>query len=340
MGGLRKMDERKNKLQGYLLILLTTLIFSTMEVALKMPAISGAFAPMQITLERFLIGGLVLLPFAARDRRRRGVALTGKDHRRLMLTGLFCVPISMVFYQMAVVYGKAGIVGILFSSNPIFVTILAAAILGEKIRWYHIVGIVLEILGIVAIINPFSPGADISMVSVILVACSTVTFALYCVLGKGMTARCGGLTVTCGSFVYGGIELLTLLLLGYLPPVANFLQRVGLHIFCRVPFFSGFTLQTLPYFLYICLVVTMFGYICHMSAIEKTSASTGGLVFFFKPALAPVIALIVLGEPITQNVLIGIGFFLTGSFARIVPDILSERRAATAAQTETVRPEE
>lgn len=53
-----------NRKRGYLYILLAAMIYSTTEVALK--GLGGVFAPMQITVERVLIGALFLLPFALR----------------------------------------------------------------------------------------------------------------------------------------------------------------------------------------------------------------------------------------------------------------------------------
>lgn len=41
------------------------MLYSTTEVALK--ALGGAFAPMQVTVERVLLGALALLPFALKD---------------------------------------------------------------------------------------------------------------------------------------------------------------------------------------------------------------------------------------------------------------------------------
>ena len=53
------------------------MIFSTTEVALK--GLGGVFAPMQITVERVLIGALFLLPFALRSLRRNAIRLTRSD---------------------------------------------------------------------------------------------------------------------------------------------------------------------------------------------------------------------------------------------------------------------
>jgi drug/metabolite transporter (DMT)-like permease len=318
---------KKDTAAGYVYIVLCTLIFSTMEVMLKMPAVSGVFKPMQITVERFLIGGLCLVPFAMRILRQKDVRLNGKDCARLALTGFLCVPVSMVLYQLAIVYGKASVVAVLFSGNPIFVTLLAYLILREEIHWNNILALALEICGIVAIINPFSAGTDISMLSVTLSIISALVFALYGVLGKKLTYRCGGLAVTCGSFIFGSAELLIIILLGYIPSVQGFYGSLGLDMFSGVPLLSGINLTTLPYFLFICVVNSAAGYVCHMMAIEKTGATTASLIFFFKPIIAPVIALAVLGEAITNNMVFGIAFFLAGSLCGIVPRMLNERRA-------------
>jgi drug/metabolite transporter (DMT)-like permease len=165
------------------------------------------------------------------------------------------------------------------------------------------------------------------MLSVTLSIISALVFALYGVLGKKLTYRCGGLAVTCGSFIFGSAELLIIILLGYIPSVQGFYGSLGLDMFSGVPLLSGINLTTLPYFLFICVVNSAAGYVCHMMAIEKTGATTASLIFFFKPIIAPVIALAVLGEAITNNMVFGIAFFLAGSLCGIVPRMLNERRA-------------
>ena len=48
--------------KGAFYIAFATLVFSTMEIALKF--VSGQFDPIQMTFSRFFVGGLVLLPVA------------------------------------------------------------------------------------------------------------------------------------------------------------------------------------------------------------------------------------------------------------------------------------
>lgn len=318
--------KRKPWILGLFSIVLCTLIFSTMEVMLKVPAVAGVFHPMQITVERFVIGGLCLIPFAAASLRKKSVRLTAYHLRYLAVTGLLCVPLSMVLFQLAVSCGQANVVAVLFSGNPIFVTILAFLILRETIHWNNVLALLLEVLGILAIINPFAPETNVSLLSVCLVILSALLFSSYSVYGKKMTKECGGIVVTCMSFLFGGAELLLLLLLGHAAPIAGFYQSIGLSIFCNVPFFSGINSVTLPYFLYICVINSAAGYVFHMLSLENAGAHMTNLVFFFKPMLAPLFALLILHETITPNIMVGILFFLLGSLSGIIPTMLRARK--------------
>lgn len=322
---------KKDFALGCLFIALATLIFSTMEVLLKLPAVAGAFHPMQITLERFLVGGVCLLPMTVWTLRKKGIRLTGADLRFFALTGLLNIPLGMVLYQLAITHGQANVVAVIFSGNPIFVTVLAALLLGELIHWNNLLALAAEVLGILAIVNPFGKG-KVSLTCVALAVLSALFFALYAVLGKKKTAQVGSIVVTCCSFLLGGAELLVLLLVGRTGVGAGLYQAIGLDCFCDVPFFQGITGESLPYFLFIGIVNCAGGYVFHMLAIEKTSATHGSLVFFFKPILAPLMALLVLGEAITPNIGVGIGFFLAGSLLGILPEAWRARRAQGKAE--------
>lgn len=316
---------KKDFALGSVFIALATVIFSTMEVMLKLPAVAGVFHPMQITMERFLVGGVCLIPLAVYTLKKRGLALSPADLRYFALTGLLNVPLGMVLYQLSITYGHANVVAVLFSGNPIFVTMLAALLLHEVIYWNNLLALGVEVLGILAIVNPFGV-SDISLVSVVLVILSAVFFALYAVLGKRKTQTFGSIVVTCCSFLFGSGELLLLLLLGHTGAGGFLYRHMGLSIFCDVPFFRGLNLSTLPYFLFIGVVNCAAGYVFHMLAIEKTSAVHGSLVFFFKPVLAPIIAYFVLGEAITTHMTVGIVLFLIGSLLGIIPAALRSRK--------------
>ena len=83
--------------KGYLFIAITTVLFSSMEIALKF--ISGAFNPIQLTFSRFFIGGIVLLPFAYEALKKKGLRIRWHDVGAFALCGLVGIALSMSLYQ-------------------------------------------------------------------------------------------------------------------------------------------------------------------------------------------------------------------------------------------------
>ena len=298
--------------RGYLYIAVTTLLFSSMEVALKL--ISGQFNPIQLNFSRFLVGGLVLIPFAVRELKKRGRKLDGKALGSFALLGLSVTRI------------QASVVGVLFSSNPVFVTLFAFLLLHETISKNQIAGLVLDVAGIVLIIQPWHLRLD--ALGVVYVLLATLLFALYGVCGKRQCARFGGIVVTCFSFLFGAAEMIASAGLTHIPTLSAGLTAAGLDTFASIPFFTGYTLTNLPIVLFIYIGVTGIGFTCYFLSMEVTSAQTTSLVFFFKPALAPLLAFLVLHEAIPGNMLAGIACILCGSLVSILPGLLAQRRAA------------
>ena len=313
---------------GYIFIVLCAVIFSTMEVMLK--TVHGVFAPMQITCLRFLVGGVLLIPFAVRSIRKKNAVLTRKDLGFFACAGFLCVVIAMSLYQMSVTYTRASIVAVIFSCNPIFVTVLAHFLLHEEIHKNHIIALILELTAALIIIDPIH--ASLDPTGALLAILSAVMFSFYSVFGKKRTPRFGGIAVTCLSFLFGATELVALLLFGRTAAGASLYGALGLKIFIDVPLFENIPLSALPALLYICCINSAAGFVCHMMAMEKTSAQEASLIFFLKPIIAPIFALIFLKEEIPLNMIVGIVCFLAGSLCAILPGILAQRKLLKAEQ--------
>ena len=89
----------------------TTILFSLMEISLK--SVSGSFHPFQINFTRFLIGGLVLLPFALQKLKKRGADAPNRIARALLKMaglGFIGIFVSMTFYQLSVMHTDASVV--------------------------------------------------------------------------------------------------------------------------------------------------------------------------------------------------------------------------------------
>ena len=102
--------------RGYIFIFLATVFFSSMEVALK--TVAHDFNPMQLNCTRFLVGGLLLIPFALRGLRQHGAKITAAawkgfawlgfvglvvPHVLRMLLGVALPPLLVAFYGLVFV---------------------------------------------------------------------------------------------------------------------------------------------------------------------------------------------------------------------------------------------
>ena len=84
------------------------------------------------------------------------------------------------------------------------------------------------------------------------------------------------------------------------------------------------------------LKLQYFGHLMQrVDSLEKTLMLGGigqqtSLVFFFKPALAPILAFLILHEEIPFNMIIGIVLILCGSMVSLLPGLKALRKEKTA----------
>ena len=308
--------------KGYLYIAVSVVMFTSFEVVLKF--IAGQINSVQLTLARFTIGFLFLLPLALHTLKKRGKRLTGRTLAYFALLGLTGIALAMPILHLAVNYTNSSAVAVLFSCNPVFVTFLAFLLLKEPIKRRHLVALALEIAGTIALINPFH--TQLNMTGVALALLSTFLFSIYGVMGKRQCAEYGGVVVTCFGFLFGSLIVLVFILITHIPVVAEAIIAAGLPDFANIPILAGYTLENLPYVLYVSAGVAGIGFCAYFMAMEYQPASVVSLVYFFKPALSPVLAWWLHGETISGNMLLGILLIVCGSLASIIPGILEAKQ--------------
>ena len=186
--------------RGYLYILLAAMLYSTTEVALK--ALGGAFAPMQVTVERVLLGAAALMPFALNDLKKRDIQLTKADWGYFTLLGFLTVTLHMSLLQMAVLHMDASATSIIYSGNPVFAVALAHFILHEPLKKNHLLAIGVELVGILFILNPAH--LEISLRGFLEIITATLLFATYGTLCKLRLPRLGALVITTFNMLIGG----------------------------------------------------------------------------------------------------------------------------------------
>lgn len=280
---------------SYVFLFITIFFFSTLEVTGKF--ISGGISPFAITIYRFLLGGLLILPFAISEIKKNKTKLRFTDFMKLSYPGVVNVTISMMLLQLAIYYGKASLTAIIVSSNPIFVAIFARIILKEKMNIYRIFGIAASLIGVILIISAKSDVQTISRnpnLGIIFACLASITFAFYTVISKKYVKKYGNLTTNTIAFFMGSIVLSIIsvifgMKLTFEPSLKNLLAIGYLGIF-----------------------VSGIAYILFFEGLKRVPTAVGSMFFFLKPVIAPILAYFIFRERINGIQIFGIFVIIAG----------------------------
>ncbi|MDQ2085274.1 DMT family transporter [Herbivorax sp. ANBcel31] len=259
---------------GYLFLLNTVILFSTYEVVSKI--IIDRINPFQINFLRFFLAGLFLFLCSVI---KGDIKVEKKHFKTFVILGILNVIFSMNLFQLSLSMenAKAALVAVIFSSNPIFVTLFSAIIDKEKIHTYKKVGLILGITGIAIMsFNELSVDA-LNVLSPLLAMFSAVLYGLYTVIGRKVSYKIGSLKMNSYSFLIGSVILLPFL------------------IFFNIPVFDIDSTIT-AHVIYLSILVTGVGYLTYFIGLSIAGACKGSMVFFLKPVLASIFAVILLKE--------------------------------------------
>lgn len=273
-------------------IIITAFLFGTMEIALKIGG--SAFDPLQLTFLRFFIGGLVLAPVGIAEARRHQIRISTKEFIWLLLVGIMGIAISMLCFQLGVERCNAATAAALMCLNPLFTMVIAHIFTSEKMDRAKGIAFAIGIMAAVFMIRPWDVQEGNTVLGMILMLVATTTFAAYTVMGKRTISRLGTFTQTSLSFILGSLALLVVIAATGRPVVRNITVAPLELLYCGV-------------------VVTGLGYMFYFLAIKYSDATTGSIAFFIKPAIAPVLAVLILHETVYWNTIVGIALLIGAS---------------------------
>lgn len=287
----------KDRYKVYIGVIMAAFLFGTMEIALKIAG--SSIDSFQLTAVRFFIGGLLLLPFAIKEMRDNDIRLDIKQFLYLGLVGIICIPVSMLIFQIGVLKSNAATASVLISMNTLFTLIFARIIDNEKISRNKIIAIFVGIIGALFMIKPWDMQEGNTVLGVVLVLIGAAAFGLYTVMGKKATDQMGIFVQTSFSFIEGSIVLAVI------------------NLIIGKPIIAGINMDNILPVLYVSVFVTGLGYLFYFIAIKYSNAVTGSVTFFIKPAIAPILAVLILHESIYWNSIVGIILVLIASFVNL-----------------------
>ena len=267
--------------KGILFAALTAILFVTLEPVSKL--IANDVTPFAITLWRFIIGSVMMLPFAIMKIKKEKIQITPKDVALIAILGVFIVCFSMIALQVGVKKADSpALIAIIFSSNSIFTILFSMFILKDKLTVNKAIALALGVIGVLFCAD-FSSGTNLESVAYAVFA--SLSFSLYTVLSKKFTKKFGGIIQTSFGFLAGSVILFVfLLIMGF---------TTGDPAYTIMP--SVINVNVVLNLVYLGIFVTGLGYLFYFKAMEHGGAIMPSLAFFIKPVLTPFVTFFVNG---------------------------------------------
>lgn len=305
------MNTTKHERLGFLFLLTAIGLWSTVEVAVR--TLHAAIPPIQFAWVRFALGALFLLALLPFELRRRGLRLNASIIRFAAWSSLPGIAVSSIALQYGLTLSGAAVIATVYGAAPLFVMALSRVLLGDSMTTPRIIGLASGFIGIVLLASG-KPSPTFSLPGVGCALISVGSFCLWAVLVKKYAGPFGGLPITALSFVFG-VAFMTPLMLW---------ENGGLDL---VPL-----LQHPWRVLYLSVGTTGIAYWVYFMGLERIDATQAMSVILLKPPMAAVLAMLVLGEPLTWNVIAAMALILSGLYGVVIWDRrMTARRHHSAA---------
>jgi drug/metabolite transporter (DMT)-like permease len=238
-------------------------------------------SPVNLALLRWLIAAgcfLVLIPFIGKPKTR----LERRDLPRLLVVA-FC---NVVGYHLSLYYAEttisAGLAGLLISFAPVFVVLLSALLLHERIGGKVVLALVVAVVGtLVLSIGQVSLSNLPSFLGPALVILTAAFYAVFSVLGKPLVHKYGAPPITIWVALLGMAMLLPLL-------SGSFVTQVE-------------ALSTIGWvsILYLSVLSTVLGYLLYYTLISRGTVSKLSVQLYLAPIVSVIGGVLLLHEGVT-----------------------------------------
>jgi drug/metabolite transporter (DMT)-like permease len=251
------------------------------------------YSPGNLALLRFLIASAVLFAWLLHKSGR--IRLPEKaDFKRLVLVGLFGVPLYHLPLNAGQQVVSAGVSSLLVATAPIFTAMVAGVVLGERVSRRTWCGISVAFAGTALLVLSQAQGHGLAVQpQALLILIAALAFAGYIVTQRPLVQRYGGLAVAAWAIWLG-----TAMLLPFLPSLITNVASAS----------SSATLAAV----YLGLVPGALGYVSYAFVLKHLPAAKAGSALYAVPPLAVMMSWILLGDRPTAATLLSGAIVLTG----------------------------
>ncbi|NBV66770.1 MAG: DMT family transporter [Actinobacteria bacterium] len=251
------------------------------------------FPPAVIVCGRVLIGAAILIPLAIHQKVLMDAI---RGWRYVLPYAIFEMMIPWILITNAEKKISSGLAGLLIATVPIWSTIFAS-IAGDKTVWHskRLVGIAVGFVGLVGLVGYESifGNSDPLSIGMMLITAMSYSFAVNMIAIK--LPDVSGIAINGLAMVFTAIVYLPFMITQW--PAANTVSKE-----------AALSLVTLGIF---CTALAFISFFIVMKEIGPARASIGTYV---NTAVAVVLGVLILSEPLTLGIIIGLPLVMIGSF--------------------------
>ncbi len=298
-----------------ILFVLLSLIWGSSFVAIETGL--HTFPPVLFAALRYDIASAVMLAVVAGFGVRRDDfqwrPATRTDWSLVTIGGVFIFGLYLALVFTGQQYVTSGVAAVVLSLKPVVTPLFAVTLLpNERFGRLQFAGVVVALLGVIVVANLTSLGGGAIGVGLLFVA--AVVFSLASVLTQRIPTTLPTLTQQAWMMTVGALFLhATSVAIRGVPSVSP----------------SPTALASLAY---LAFVVSLVGYVVYFDLLERIGASEANLVNYVVPAVATLFGWLLLGEPITENTVLGFLVIVAGfvllKWATLKRGVVAARRPA------------
>jgi drug/metabolite transporter (DMT)-like permease len=270
-------------------LLLAILIWASNSIMVKL--VLREIDPLTLTWLRFLVAALFYAPFAAATR-RRAPSYTPREWALLAVAGVALVPVFSLTLYWALIYTSVANTALVRMTEPAWVLLLAALVLGERATRRQLAGLVLALSGTAALLLPGrSPsGGGHDALGIAFMVANSLAWVVYILCFKDLLRRHRVTQVTIHAALVGS----AVLFLATGPTHAGTVARQA----------AAMSAQGWALVIAMALIVTIGSNQLFSYGLQRVTAGAAATYSYLTPVLASLLAWIFLGETITAAVVV------------------------------------
>jgi drug/metabolite transporter (DMT)-like permease len=263
----------KPKVQGHIAMLITSLIFGV-NIPLSKNLMPDWMSPLGLTYSRFAFGAMafwLLSLFLKSEKVNR------KDMGTLFLGSLLGVGINQAAFISGLQLTSATNASIVITITPILAMIISFFILKEPITFKKAGGVILGLIGVMSVILTTEISIahrEASMIGDLLCVVSSLSYAFFLVLTRGISKRYSSITIMKWMFLFSSVMFLPF----------------GYNDVVTAKIFTDGTTAAWSSYIYLLVGATFITYLLIPVAQKQIRPTTIGMYNYLQPLVASFIA--------------------------------------------------